>query len=69
MPILQTHKTQIDEALKCYHWKSGTFVTYPSNEDDKNWECKNIHLIRLRWLEYWVNWALENCQYPIFNNG
>lgn len=28
----------------------------------------DAHLARLIWLEWWVRWALDNCQYPAIYN-
>jgi hypothetical protein len=30
---------------------------------------KDPQLARLVWLEYWVRWALQNCERPAFGNG
>lgn len=29
----------------------------------------DAHLARLIWLEWWVRWALDNCQYPAIYNS
>lgn len=28
----------------------------------------NCDLVRLIWLEWWMRWALDNCQYPTIQN-
>lgn len=27
------------------------------------------HQVRLEWLKFWIDWALENCERPIFYNS
>jgi hypothetical protein len=37
-------------------------------EDDGTDNGKDHTLARLLWLEFWINWALENCEIPIIEN-
>jgi hypothetical protein len=30
---------------------------------------ENMHLARLVWLEWWMQWALEHCRYPGIQNS
>lgn len=36
------------------------------SEDDPN---SDGHLCRAEWLDYWMTWALENCERPVFVNS
>ena len=37
--------------------------------EDIDWPAENNHAVRLEWLKYWVDWALENCECPVFYNS
>lgn len=30
---------------------------------------QNAYLVRLEWLKFWIDWALENCKNPIIYNS
>ena len=35
----------------------------------KDNDASSGHLARILWLEWWMNWALENCDNPMFYNS
>lgn len=37
--------------------------------EDPQWPIVNNYLVRLEWLLYWVNWAVENCEKPVIYNS
>jgi len=63
--ITDMFKDAIDTAMKDYTNKYPDAV--PSFEDFEN-RPHDGHLCRMVWLQYWVDWALENCKNPIFLN-
>lgn len=77
MPILYTHKRQIDSALYNIKFefpnsKAGYSPIVNYNKEiyeDENWPEVNNWLTRLEWLKYWIDWSLENCKEPIFTNS
>lgn len=36
---------------------------------DPEWPVENDYAVRLEWLHFWINWALDNCQNPHFYNS
>jgi hypothetical protein len=79
VPLTEQHRKEVNEALanfkKVY---PNAIATYgrPAPEgksaafwDDKENPVENGWLCRLVWLHYWVNWALDNCSQPVFENG
>lgn len=76
MPILETHKNQIDEALKRFRVKYPNAkagyspkIDYSNNVfEDNEWPEENNWLVRLEWLKYWVDYSLSNYDNPIFKN-
>lgn len=76
VPLLKKHQEFINRAYDAFKWKYPKAApTYgETKEDDPFWcdpmnpEC-NGQLCRLEWLKYWVDWALENCERPVFYNS
>ena len=71
--IRQIHKKQIDLALEVITDRfPNAFAGYSPKVDDilvhsdPDWPEANEWLVRLHWLKYWVDWALENCKEPVF---
>jgi hypothetical protein len=61
--ITQDHYQQVYDALKEYR----KHAKRPPGYDD--FGNLDYNLARLMWLEYWMKWALENCETPaIFNS-
>lgn len=58
---LQNYKTKYPEAVPGFwDWDKKNFKEIPNGKDPV--------LARLIWLEYWINWALANCEYPAIGN-
>lgn len=76
MLLLNTHKNQIDLALEKFKKQYPNVVAGYSPKidpkkgiyEDKAWPPENSYMVRLEWLKYWIDWALENCDQPIFKN-
>lgn len=64
VPLVKEHKKIIDKAYKEFYEK------YPNTKAGYNRETTemtpNAAAVRLEWLKYWVDWALENCSMPVF---
>ena len=64
-PIRPADLAQVQEALVKYRWAG--LAAVPGRKDD--WvEGRYNMLESLTWLEWWMNWALENCQWPAIHN-
>lgn len=75
IPLTKEHKEIIDKAYIAFYEK------YPNakagystkvnafGDDDPDWPEENSYAVRLEWLKYWVDWALENCKQPVFYNS
>lgn len=77
VPLVKEHKDIIDKVYKDFYEK------YPNckpgyspkiNEkegifEDEYWPSENNYATRLEWLKYWVDWALESCEIPVFYNS
>ena len=78
IPLTEKHRKEINAALE--NWKRkypDANPTYgkpcPEGESSLSWEDKdnpkeNAMMCRLVWLHYWVNWAMDNCEKPVFAN-
>lgn len=78
VPLTERHRRDVNEALdkwkkkypsavptygkKCPEGENPFFWTDESNPEENGQMC------RLVWLHYWVNWALDNCERPVFSN-
>lgn len=59
--ITKWHKERIDQEYENFMKK------YPDSKPCYNTESdKDKYLVRMVWLKYWVDWALENCNVPAF---
>ena len=54
VPLTESHRREINAAMS------------KADLDDKDMFWYNA---RLQWLHYWVNWALDNCEKPVFANS
>jgi len=74
--LRKKHKVAIDKAYKEFYEKypnakagySPKVMADPFAED-KDWPAENEWAVRLEWLKFWVDWALENCEKPTFYNS
>jgi len=74
VPLSIRHKKEIDKSYKLFRSKYPNVVAEYSSKilndiPDENWPEENGALCRLEWLKYWVDWALENCEKPVFENS
>lgn len=66
--ITQVDVDIVSNALKQYQAKA----TLPAGFDKWDYQGEpncNGHLARLIWLEFWMRWAIENCETPAIQNG
>ena len=78
VPLTERHRKEINKALGDFkEAHPNATPTYgkpcPEGENPLMWEDKdnpneNAWMVRLVWLHYWVNWALDNCKQPVFQN-
>ena len=67
--ITQRDADEVTEALAAYratHDKEPGFYGDDDNSDDDEWDPQ---LARLIWLEFWMQWAVKNCETPAFYNS
>lgn len=74
VPLSMRHKQEIDEAYESFKSKYPNVIAEYSPKilndiPDENWPEENGTMCRLEWLKYWVDWALKNCQQPVFDNS
>ena len=76
VPLSQRHKQEIDAAYAAFKIKYPDAIARYSPDidfkhgiyEDPDWPEENNWLCRLEWLKYWVDWALANCERPVFEN-
>lgn len=76
VPLVEEHKKVIDTAYKKFYEKySYAKAGYSPKINEKanvwkdpDWPVENDWATRLEWLKYWVDWALKNCDNPVFLN-
>lgn len=74
VPLTKKHREEINKALDEFKIKYPDAIPTYGNpgdnfEGDPNNPEENAYLVRLVWLQYWVNWALDNCKQPVFENS
>jgi hypothetical protein len=68
-PITKAFKKEVDNAYD--NWKT----QYPDAKTEYTrlangeYDQANGAMCRLEWLKYWTDWALDNCDMPIFANS
>ena len=78
VPITEAHRREVNEAMARWKQKypkaTPTFgKPAPEGEVSGFWSDpdnpeENGKMTRLVWLQYWINWALDNCKQPVFEN-
>ena len=73
VPLTNRHRVDINKAYENYITKyPNAKATYGNVKDicevDEDNPMENSALCRLEWLKFWVNWALDNCDKPVFAN-
>ena len=75
VPLTEQHRSEINDALVAFKIKyPDAIATYGEKQEnslirDENNPEENSVLCRLTWLHYWINWALDNCEKPVFKNS
>lgn len=64
-PLTSADKAVIDTACADYVEKHPSVF---SVKDESSLTEEDFHFERLRWLKFWTDWALENCDTPVFFN-
>jgi len=64
-PLCEDHRVIINQKYKDFK------IKFPKSEANYNNPTKpeNGTLVRFEWLKYWINWALDNCEKPVFYNS
>jgi|TARA_R110000851_G_scaffold305841_1_gene464003 hypothetical protein len=79
VPLTECHRREVNAALAAWKVKypdaTPTFGK-PAPEGERNFFWvdednpeENSQMTRLVWLHYWINWALDNCEQPVFENS
>lgn len=70
MPVTKDMKVRIDKAYMLLKGKfPNVIASFDKGElSDEEFEA-NAAMCRMKWLQYWVNWSLENCRQPVFANS
>lgn len=74
VPLTEKHRKEVNDAYEAFKTKyPNATPTYGDNQCplgiDKTNPEENGQMCRLEWLKYWVNWALDNCERPVFENN
>lgn len=74
VPLVKEHKEIVDAAHKAFYekypnCKAGYSPNATDFQEDPNWPEENGYAVRLEWLKFWIDWALENCARPVFVNS
>lgn len=64
-PLTGTHKDAINQACASYLERHPSVFSGKSKDSLSE---EDFHFERLRWLKFWIEWALESCDEPIFVN-
>lgn len=67
-PLVKEHKEIIDEAYKTFYLKYPSAKAGYAPDESEDWPEENEYATRLEWLKFWVDWALVNCNTPVFIN-
>jgi len=64
-PLCEEHRQIVNEKYRSFKKK------YPESIPSYEYEDNEVNgaLVRLEWLKYWINWALDNCEKPVFCNS
>lgn len=73
IPLTQKHRKEVNAAMVEYKIKYPNAI--PTYGNPKGWDedpdnpDENSYMTRLVWLHYWINWAMDNCKQPVFENS
>lgn len=72
-PINAGHLARVQAAIVQRKLATGDkppgFWDYDKETNKEIDNGKDYQLVRLLWLEYWMKWALANCEHPAFQNS
>lgn len=74
IPLTEKHRLEVNSAYEAFKAKYPSATpTYGEPQDDmlsydEENPVENGQMCRLVWLHYWINWALDNCEQPVFQN-
>lgn len=78
VPLTEAHHAEVLAALQRWRAKSDKPPGFAGpdkfNKDTQQWEPSpdegryDHTLARLMWAEWWIQWALDNCETPAFEN-
>lgn len=73
IPLTTKHREEVNAAMENFKKKHPKAVPTYGNatmmEPDPNNPEENGQMCRLVWLHYWVNWAMDKCEKPVFYNS
>ena len=62
VPLSTEHKDLINKIYKNFREE------YPDAHPHYDGDDACAAMVRLEWVRYWVNWAVDNCEKPVFCN-
>jgi len=65
VPLTWVHMAAINQACTAYLERHPSVFSVKS---DDSLSVEDFHFERLRWLKFWIEWALESCDTPVFLN-
>ena len=78
VPLTERHRREINAALGAFKERHPDATpkfgrpppegVHPFMWEDPDNPEENGKMTRIVWLAYWVNWALDNCSQPVFEN-
>jgi len=75
VPLTKEHHANIKAALEKFQAQHPYTIPgckgYPDDEDAEPFDGDeySYNLARLIWLEWWMRWALDNCEHPAIENS
>ena len=68
MGITQDDADFVTEALKNYRKEATLEPGFEADWQHEGPATRDYHLARLIWLEFWMQWAVKNCETPAIEN-
>ena len=68
-PLEQAHLREVRRAIAVQKVKNGGKGPAIWNDSDQNTNNGDPAMGRLLWLEYWMAWALKDCENPALYNS
>lgn len=75
VPLTETHRREVNAAFEAFKIRYPNAVPTYGEKQERSWQTdpnnpeENAYMCRLVWLHYWVNWAIDNCERPVFENS